>query len=188
MIVSLAIRDIVLIDRLQMEFEDGLCVLSGETGGRTTALLCGTLDWNMMAWEAARNRAVDSIVHRRTRTGSPLTKPRSRSREAIISIGARSSTWLTCPCEPRGKSESRWVALFMVDDMAGLGESFVRQGQIVSKDDPIGLMGGRQPGPQENLIETARDSGLFRGETLYMEVRQGRLPVDPAAILRLGQE
>ncbi|NNE79347.1 MAG: peptidoglycan DD-metalloendopeptidase family protein [Silicimonas sp.] len=72
--------------------------------------------------------------------------------------------------------------------LAGMGLSFVQRGQIVSRNDPIGLMGGRQLGPQENLIETARESGLFGGETLYMEVRQGRLPVDPAAILRLGQD
>ncbi len=41
MIVSLAIKDIVLIDRLQMEFEDGLCVLSGETGAGKSILLSG---------------------------------------------------------------------------------------------------------------------------------------------------
>ena len=39
MIVSLTIRDIVLIDRLQMNFEDGLCVLSGETGAGKSILL-----------------------------------------------------------------------------------------------------------------------------------------------------
>ncbi len=41
MIVSLAIRDIVLIDRLQMDFEGGLCVLSGETGAGKSILLSG---------------------------------------------------------------------------------------------------------------------------------------------------
>lgn len=41
MIVSLAIKDIVLIDRLQMDFEDGLCVLSGETGAGKSILLTG---------------------------------------------------------------------------------------------------------------------------------------------------
>ncbi|HRW28995.1 MAG TPA: AAA family ATPase, partial [Emcibacteraceae bacterium] len=41
MIVSLTIKDIVLIDRLQMNFEDGLCVLSGETGAGKSILLSG---------------------------------------------------------------------------------------------------------------------------------------------------
>ena len=39
MIVSLTIKDIVLIDRLQMDFEVGLCVLSGETGAGKSILL-----------------------------------------------------------------------------------------------------------------------------------------------------
>lgn len=39
MLVSLAIKDIVLIDRLRMEFEDGLSVLSGETGAGKSILL-----------------------------------------------------------------------------------------------------------------------------------------------------
>jgi len=41
MIVSLMIKDIVLIDRLQMDFESGLCVLSGETGAGKSILLSG---------------------------------------------------------------------------------------------------------------------------------------------------
>ncbi|MCC3861357.1 DNA repair protein RecN [Pseudemcibacter aquimaris] len=41
MIVSLTIKDIVLIDRLQMDFEDGLSVLSGETGAGKSILLSG---------------------------------------------------------------------------------------------------------------------------------------------------
>jgi DNA repair protein RecN (Recombination protein N) len=37
MLTSLAIRDIVLIERLDLVFEPGLCVLTGETGaGKST--------------------------------------------------------------------------------------------------------------------------------------------------------
>ena len=39
MLRSLNIRDIVLIDRLQMDFDGGLCVLSGETGAGKSILL-----------------------------------------------------------------------------------------------------------------------------------------------------
>jgi DNA repair protein RecN (Recombination protein N) len=39
MLVSLAIRDIVLIDRLDLEFRDGLGVLTGETGAGKSILL-----------------------------------------------------------------------------------------------------------------------------------------------------
>ena len=41
MIVSLTIKNIVLIDRLQIDFEGGLCVLSGETGAGKSILLSG---------------------------------------------------------------------------------------------------------------------------------------------------
>src|SRR3954465_9383919 len=39
MLVQLAIRDIVLIDRLELEFRDGLSVLTGETGAGKSILL-----------------------------------------------------------------------------------------------------------------------------------------------------
>jgi len=39
MLVQLAIRDIVLIDRLDLEFEPGLTVLTGETGAGKSILL-----------------------------------------------------------------------------------------------------------------------------------------------------
>ena len=39
MLVQLAIRDIVLIDRLELAFGDGLSVLTGETGAGKSILL-----------------------------------------------------------------------------------------------------------------------------------------------------
>lgn len=72
--------------------------------------------------------------------------------------------------------------------LAGLDTSFLRREQIVAAGEPIGLMGGTPPPIQEKLNETDPDSGLFGGETLYMEIRQGRTAVDPAGVLRLGEE
>jgi len=39
MLVQLAIRNIVLIDRLELNFTDGLSVLTGETGAGKSILL-----------------------------------------------------------------------------------------------------------------------------------------------------
>src|SRR5258707_10571663 len=39
MLLGLAIRDIVLIDRLDLSFPPGLCVLTGETGAGKSILL-----------------------------------------------------------------------------------------------------------------------------------------------------
>jgi septal ring factor EnvC (AmiA/AmiB activator) len=70
--------------------------------------------------------------------------------------------------------------------LAGLGQSFARQGQIVAEGEGIGLMPGDQALAQEKLIDLMRKSGLPGGETLYMEVRQGREPIDPASLLKPG--
>src|ERR1700722_19705418 len=39
MLLSLTIRDVVLIDRLDLSFRSGLCVLTGETGAGKSILL-----------------------------------------------------------------------------------------------------------------------------------------------------
>ncbi|MFQ5774248.1 MAG: AAA family ATPase, partial [Kiloniellaceae bacterium] len=39
MLVSLSVRDVVLIDRLDLTFQSGLCVLTGETGAGKSILL-----------------------------------------------------------------------------------------------------------------------------------------------------
>lgn len=72
--------------------------------------------------------------------------------------------------------------------LAGMETSFVRLGEIVSAQAPIGLMGGTQTSKQKKLIENLQETSQLGPETLYMEVRQGRAPVDPAALLRLGEE
>ncbi|NNE87042.1 MAG: peptidoglycan DD-metalloendopeptidase family protein [Silicimonas sp.] len=72
--------------------------------------------------------------------------------------------------------------------LAGMETSFVRLGEIVSAEAPIGLMGGKQTSEQQKLNESSQESSKLGQETLYMEVRQGRAPVDPAALLRLGEE
>ena len=72
--------------------------------------------------------------------------------------------------------------------LTGLGTAFVKRGQIVSKGEPIALMAGEADPTQENLNEYSLDGGHSRAETLYMEVRQGQSPVDPATFLRLSME
>ena len=39
MLVNLSIRDVVLIDKLDLSFHGGLCVLTGETGAGKSILL-----------------------------------------------------------------------------------------------------------------------------------------------------
>ena len=39
MLVHLSVHDVVLIDQLELEFDDGLCALTGETGAGKSILL-----------------------------------------------------------------------------------------------------------------------------------------------------
>ena len=64
--------------------------------------------------------------------------------------------------------------------LSGLGATFATRGEIVSKGAPLGQLGTTADTTQQNLIETARDSGQRRSETLYIEIRQGGDAVDPA--------
>jgi len=63
---------------------------------------------------------------------------------------------------------------------AGLAEVFGETGQVLPEGTPIGLMGGQAPEVDAILTETAQGGGAQRSETLYIEVRDGQLPVDPA--------
>ena len=52
----------------------------------------------------------------------------------------------------------------------------------------IALMAGEAGHAQENLNDYSLGGGQSRAETLYMEIRQGQSPVDPATFLRLSME
>ena len=64
--------------------------------------------------------------------------------------------------------------------IAGLADAFGDAGQVVPAGAPIGLMGGDMPAVDALLTETATGGGRQRSETLYLEVRDGQGPVDPA--------
>lgn len=68
--------------------------------------------------------------------------------------------------------------------LSGFGQSFVVRDQIVAKGEPIALMEAATGVAQENLNETSLLGGQSSDETLYIEVRRGQAPVDPAAFFR----
>lgn len=63
---------------------------------------------------------------------------------------------------------------------AGLAETFGEAGEILPKGSPIGLMGGESPAVDAILSETDQGNGSQANETLYLEVREGQGPVNPA--------
>ncbi|MBL4812426.1 MAG: peptidoglycan DD-metalloendopeptidase family protein [Rhodobacteraceae bacterium] len=71
--------------------------------------------------------------------------------------------------------------------LAGLAQAFGTPGQVVPEGAPLGIMGGELPDANAILTETALGAGENRPETLYLEVREGQTPVDPAAWFTLAE-
>jgi len=64
--------------------------------------------------------------------------------------------------------------------LAGLETVYGEVGEVLAAGAPLGLMGGGEPGVAE-FLGTIQDGGGARDtETLYMELRLGTEPVDPA--------
>lgn len=63
---------------------------------------------------------------------------------------------------------------------AGLAQVYGETGEVLSEGAPIGLMGGNGLESGAILSQSGEASGNGRSETLYIEVREGKTPVDPA--------
>ncbi len=64
--------------------------------------------------------------------------------------------------------------------LAGLGEVYGDVGEVLPAGAPVGLMGGNAPDANTILARAAEGGGEDRPETLYMELREGDDPIDPA--------
>ena len=64
--------------------------------------------------------------------------------------------------------------------LAGMQTLYGELGEVVAAGAPLGLMGGQEVGVTDFLISTQVGGGGQATETLYMELRQGATPVDPA--------
>ncbi|MDZ4136721.1 MAG: peptidoglycan DD-metalloendopeptidase family protein [Paracoccaceae bacterium] len=65
--------------------------------------------------------------------------------------------------------------------LAGLETVYGEVGEVVATGAPLGLMGGGAQGETEFFANAQEGSGVRETETLYMELRNGTEPVDPAA-------
>ncbi|EEW26887.1 murein hydrolase activator EnvC family protein [Rhodobacter ferrooxidans] len=64
--------------------------------------------------------------------------------------------------------------------LAGLETVYGEVGEVVNAGAPLGLMGGAVSGVAEFMVSVQDGGGSQGTETLYMELRQGAKPVDPA--------
>ncbi len=63
---------------------------------------------------------------------------------------------------------------------AGLADVFGEVGDVLPAGTPVGLMGGDAPLVDEILTDLDAGAGARATESLYLEVREGQTPVDPA--------
>ncbi|MBL9063982.1 peptidoglycan DD-metalloendopeptidase family protein [Tabrizicola sp.] len=74
--------------------------------------------------------------------------------------------------------------------LAGMETLYGEVGEVVAAEAPLGLMGGPRQATAEFVAGSPDGSGGRDTETLYMELRQGALPVDPmdwfAGLARTG--
>ena len=63
--------------------------------------------------------------------------------------------------------------------LAGMQTVYGEVGEVVGEGAPLGLMGGGEPGMEEFLVSAQDGGGARDTETLYVELRQGGIPVDP---------
>lgn len=72
--------------------------------------------------------------------------------------------------------------------LAGMERVYGEAGQVLPSGAPVGLMGGKDPKIEAFLADPAEGGGTDRTETLYMELRQGGMPIDPAGWFGLNKE
>ena len=72
--------------------------------------------------------------------------------------------------------------------IAGLQSVFRRTGEVLPAGSPIGLMGGNSQTLDKMLEENQTGIVTQRSETLYVEVRQDKVPVDPLTWFRTQKD
>lgn len=72
--------------------------------------------------------------------------------------------------------------------LAGLSDVYGEAGQVLDIGAPVGLMGGTTPNLGEFIENSVEGSGNTLSETLYIELRVGQSPVDPANWFALNKE
>lgn len=72
--------------------------------------------------------------------------------------------------------------------LSGLGSSFVKEGEILAKGAPVGIMGGLPQNADAFLMDARQGSGGNQQESLYIELRQGGTPMDPTPWFSVNRE
>ena len=72
--------------------------------------------------------------------------------------------------------------------LAGMDILYGEVGEVVAAGAPLGLMGGTEAASDDLFAAVEDDGGARETETLYLELRQGATPVDPAEWFAIRKE
>ncbi|MGR3712656.1 MAG: murein hydrolase activator EnvC family protein [Shimia sp.] len=72
--------------------------------------------------------------------------------------------------------------------LAGMAQVYGSVGQVLPEGAPVGLMGGNDPEVGAILSQSSEGTGQDRTETLYIEVREGKSPVDPETWFKTNKD
>ncbi len=72
--------------------------------------------------------------------------------------------------------------------LGGMDQAFGQVGQVLPAGAPLGLMGGASPDPDGFFQNAVKGAGSERSETLYIELKRGDSPVDPAKWFALTKD
>ena len=114
MLVQLAIRNIVLIDRLELHFAEGLSVLTGETGAGKSILLdafalaLGARGDGSLVRHGEAQGQVTAVFDNGPRDGSTAAKSALSSGRSSPSPGRARRSWRDWAAAARGRSSSGW--------------------------------------------------------------------------------
>ncbi|GGH31000.1 Septal ring factor EnvC, activator of murein hydrolases AmiA and AmiB [Cribrihabitans marinus] len=177
------VRTAILIDSTETlaGFADGLSLIgTGEIGDTAMSIASrkGQLPWPVQG--VLLHRAGQADAAGISREGVILaTRPR-----ALVTSPAPATIRYRGPLLDLGNVvilEPQQDVLFV---LSGLAEVFGEAGQVIPEGAPVGLMGGQTPEIGAILSTSGEGTGTDRSETLYIEVREGGSPVDPATWFR----
>ena len=156
-------------------FASGLTMTTDETGAiRDFAAAKGTLPWPVIGKSLRKANEADA-------TGA---------KRPGISLATRPLALVTAPWPATIRFHGLLldygnVMILEPGDgylliLAGMDTIYGELGEIVAAGAPLGLMGGQDTKVTEFLSATKEGGGGQATETLYIELRQGTAPVDPA--------
>lgn len=133
-----------------------------------------SLDWPLQGRLLRKFNEVDAAGVQRA--GLVISAPA----QSLVLAPAPAEISYSGPFEGRGHVIILEIAPEYLMVLGGLERSFVSTGDVVERATPLGLLGGSETSDEEFLIKTSEGTSAFGNKSLYIELRENGIAVDPA--------